>query len=318
MPRGTSKKAKKSKKPEKKDSGSGSDSGSSGSDSENAPFAPVFSFTTCDKDEKDPSIVKVARIGQTGEEPKYVALKYGDSSGPKTFDIPVDARKTLVPCLQDLPVATLKNRFPNRTYVAGSTLAGKSFLLGALAREFVCTYPSSRIVLITSLESDPAYTLLEDTLSEKGRFVRLLTDEAFGDDVPEEEQIQMRDLRGRFKKVLVLFDDWSVGASTSAQKACEAFMNKCLRAGRHHGISLALTNQVALGGVKTVNTITNSFSVMMFPSSSSRHHCIAFMKKYVGLNQEKIDQLLALPTRWLFLQRCIPRFAMTEYHCELL
>jgi hypothetical protein len=291
----------------------------SSSDSDDAPFAPQFSFTTCGADTKGhPELVKVARIGQTGDEPKYLALKYGDSSGSKNFDMPVDARTTLVPCLQDLPVASLKNTFPNRTYAAGATLSGKSWLLGAMAREFVCSYPSSRVVLVTSLESDPAYAMLEDLLSEKGRFVRLLTDEAFGDDVPEDEQIKMGDLRGRFKKVLVLFDDWSQAASPSARKACEVFMNKCLSAGRHYGISLALTNQVALGGAKTVNTITNSFSAMLFPNSSSRHHCIAFMKKYVGLNQETIDRLLALPTRWLFLQRCVPRLVISEYHAELL
>lgn len=283
-----------------------------------APFAPVFSILKVHEDEKDPSIVKVARIGERGEDITYVGIKYGDGSGPQELAIPVAVGSELIPTLPDLPVANLKNRFPNRLYAAGTTLSGKSHVIAQIAREYSVVNPNSRIVLITALESDPVYKTLEDILTPKKRFVRLMVDEAFGPDVEPDDEIKMADLKGRFKKCLCIFDDFDQVGCRETVKNVTAFLQRCLTAGRHHQISLAVTRQVALNGIKTVSILTQTFSILMFPHSSGRHHCIAFLKKYLGMPDDEIAELLAKPSRWLLIQRTPPRFAMTQYSIKLI
>ena len=212
----------------------------------------------------------------------------------------------------------LANKYASKMFIAGATLSGKSYLASKIARCWLATHPKKhRIILISALTSDPSWDAIERIVGED-RFVRLpLDDETFN----EESPISLSDLRGdpdKWSGGLVVFDDHLAGSSTKATKAAEKLKDRVLMAGRHLNLALIILQQQMLNSAQTRTTLTNIYQVVGFASSASRHHLIAFMKRYMALRDGQIEEIMSIPSRWILLNRVNPMYVLHEKGCFLL
>lgn len=236
----------------------------------------------------------IAKIkGKPFEQFKFVRIKRHDKE-PEGED---NIREFLLPDKCELQPLSIRqeNDMPNRTYVGGASLCGKSYLASKIAEDYNELFPDNRVVMFSAVEDDENFDKVKN-------FYRIDCDDIV------DEPIELEDLRD----TLCIFDDINAFADKDVIKEVNTLRDKIMSTGRHHNIDVVSTAQVTLDGKKSQQCILNNFCYVGFPKSGGRYHLKEYCKKYMALEKDQIDKVLNLPTRWVMLNRVPPQFCMHQ------
>lgn len=227
---------------------------------------------------------------------------------------------------------TQLNNEANRFLISGSGGSGKSYFAKHLADNFLEQYPKKKTVLISGTprvdnkifycekcikilekieEMDEPSEFLEDKIrrcKECGYIKKLKIDSEILDD-PIDINI--------FKHSLVIFDDIDRLDDDIADEL-HRMEKKIINTGRISDISIMVINQSILGGKKTSVANKNSFCATVFPNSGSKYEILYYLSKYLFFPIKLTNRLLDLPTRWLHMNICVPRYVLHQKGCLII
>lgn len=190
---------------------------------------------------------------------------------------------------------------PNRCFLGGASLCGKSWLSARLAEDYQEQFPENRIYMFSALEQDDNFDNLEN-------FYRINCDDIV------EDPIDIQDLSNS----LTIFDDINAFPDKEVVKEVNRLRDQLLATGRQHGTDVITTAQITLDGKKTQGCIINNMQYVGFPKSGGRHHLASYCKTYLAMDADEIKKVLKVPSRWVLLNRTPPLYVLHERGCWLL
>jgi len=193
--------------------------------------------------------------------------------------------------------------YPDRMIFAGSSLCGKSYLAGKIAEDYLAQGRNNRIAVFSAVDKDPAYDDLP------GDVIRVNCDESI-----LENPIDLEELAD----TLCVFDDIDSFANPAISKELNLLRDKCLAAGRHNNIGVMSISQVLMDGKKTRQNLLNGFRLVLFPQSGGKYQANNFLKRYMSMDDEKVQEINESPSRWVVLQRVKPLHWISEKEARII
>jgi hypothetical protein len=200
--------------------------------------------------------------------------------------------------LEPLMVRQGDNQMPNRVFIAGQSLCGKTYSAMRLAKDYNKIFPKNKVAVISWVEDDAS-------LNKKKvkNFVKINIDENILSDPLTLEE---------FHDKLVIFDDIDAYPDKNVVESLCRFRNSCINAGRHQQIDTICTRQNLLDAHKTRDILNGVFQIMFFPHSASRYQARQWMERYLFLPKKTIDRILNLPSRWVLINTCHPIYCLHQ------
>ena len=195
--------------------------------------------------------------------------------------------------------------FPNRVFVAGGTLQGKSYIASKLAEDYHKLFPKNKIILFSWVNNDDNYK----NLSKLKVFHKMRIDESI-----LENPFTLEELHDS----ICIFDDIEHFPDKEIRKELERVRDSCVNAGRHENIDVAVARQNLLEGILTKTCLNSSFQVIGFPHSSSRYQLSEFLRRHMRLDNTLIQKILNVPSRWVLINRNTPSYVLHQKGCFLL
>lgn len=184
----------------------------------------------------------------------------------------------------------------NRWNCAGPTLCGKSYHASKIAEDYQKQYPKNRIVLFTAIKD-------EDKNFEKiKKMYRIDCDQLVDDPIDLSE----------LKDSLCIFDDINSFKNKDTAKYINTLRDNIMSTGRHDNIDCITINQLLLDGHLTKSSLLNTFQIIAFPNSGGRAQLTSFLKRYMSLDNQLIDRITHLPSRWIAINRVNPNYVLFE------
>lgn len=237
-------------------------------------------------------------------EPEYLDLKKIEKKeGSNRLVSLEDTKKTFLPLM--LRQGTKEEPMPNKVFLAGAGLSGKSYLARKLAEDYALQYPDNKIVLISWVENDK--NLNEKTLGKN--FIRLNIDENILAD-----PIDIKD----FHDKLIIMDDIEHFENPYIVKELMRVRNSIVNAGRHNNTDLLCCRQVLMDSKNTRDLLNGVPNIIVFPHSSSRYQLKNYLLKYMMLDSNTVNKLMNVNSRWLLLSNTMPLYALWENGAMLL
>ena len=195
--------------------------------------------------------------------------------------------------------------FPNRVFIAGGTLQGKSYIASKLAGDYHKLFPNNKIILFSWVADDENYR----HLAKLKMFHKMRIDESILDN-----PISLDELHDS----VCIFDDIEHFPDKEIRNELERLRDSCVNAGRHANIDVIVCRQNLLEGPKTKTCLNSSFQVVGFPHSSSRYQLGEFLKRHMHMSNAIIQKILNVPSRWVLINRNTPSYVLYERGCFIL
>lgn len=188
------------------------------------------------------------------------------------------------------------NAQPNRVFIAGQSLCGKSYFAHMLAKDYNKLFPKNKVAFVSWVKDD-------SSLNDKKikNFCQLDIDEKIIHDPLTLEEMHNK---------LVIFDDVEALSDKNVKNELFDFRNKCINAGRHEQVDVIVCRQNLLDAHKTRDILNGVFQVVIFPHSASRYQARQWMERYLMLPKRIIDKILNVPSRWVLLNTAHPMYAL--------
>lgn len=192
-------------------------------------------------------------------------------------------------------------------YISGPSGSGKSYYASNLAKTYQKIFPDRDVYLFsrTDYKNDPAYVPLKP--------LQVNIDEKL-----IEEPIDIaRDIQAGS---LMIFDDVGTIRDDKIKKEVFKLMEDIMEVGRKLEISLIITNHLVNPNERKFGrTVMNELqSFTFFPKSGSAHQVTYCLKNYFGMSKKQIEEIMALPSRWVTVLKNYPQCVMHERGAYLL
>jgi hypothetical protein len=245
---------------------------------------------------RDPQFEKFKHIKKTVRDKEGRIIKLF-SYAASNFPLPLDRKDEVQPQI---------------IHITGQQGSGKSFFTRQYIKQYIKYKPDNRIYLFSYKQSDEAYDDLEQTEDNpEGKIIRLKIFE------PKflTQEIGLDELYD----ALVIFDDVEQLEEEHPKIFKKVYSVKSLicSLGRCKQVYVITITHQPLAGNKTKKDNLELTAVVVFPASS-KYHSRNLLEKYVGLRKEDIDKILNLKTRWVYVNKSIPRCIITKRRVELL
>jgi tRNA uridine 5-carbamoylmethylation protein Kti12 len=186
-------------------------------------------------------------------------------------------------------------------YVTGQSGSGKSYYVGNFLKEYKKKFPKNQMYLFSAVDDDKSL--------DKYKVGRINLNDEFARDPPK-----LTD----FKNSLVIFDDTDVIKDKRIRDTVYALMNLMLETGRHHNISVVLTNHLATNGKDTKRILNECHSMTLFMKSGSGKGIKYLLTEYLGLDKAQIKKLKKMETRATTIFKTYPMVGVGEREIFLL
>ncbi len=205
----------------------------------------------------------------------------------------------------DITIDGLFDQIPNEEvriiYIAGPSGSGKSTYAGHYIRNYKKIFPKAKVIVFSRLGEDEA---LDDI---KGLH-RVTIDEGLIEepiDITEEVE----------PNSIILFDDIDTIQNKKLQLAVNKLKQDILEIGRHMAIACVITSHLINPNERAAaRTLLNEMQTLtVFPKSGSAYQIKYALKQYFGLSPKQIDQILAIPSRWVTLFKNYPQIVLSEH-----
>ena len=122
-----------------------------------------------------------------------------------------------------------------------------------------------------------------------------------------------------FKDSILVFDDVeNLTTNKNIQDKMIKFLEECLNVGRSLKVSIIIISHVLLNYRFSRNMIMECNKVMMFPNSGIKYQYQNFLKTYVGLSKEQIENIFETNSRWLVVDKTTPICYITKNKFEII
>lgn len=195
--------------------------------------------------------------------------------------------------------------FPNRVFIAGGTLSGKSYIASKLAHDYHDQFPKNKIIVFSWVEDDKNYK----DLKKLKAFHKIRIDDSILDN-----PMTLNELHDS----LCIFDDIEHFSDKYIREELERLRDSAINAGRHCNIAVIVCRQNLLDGSKTKTCLNSSFQIISFPHSGSRFQLGGYLKRHEHMENKQVQKILNIPSRWVLLNRQSPPFVLHEKGCFLL
>lgn len=187
-----------------------------------------------------------------------------------------------------------------RIYICGPTGSGKSVLTSKYATEFKKMFPKSKLFVFSDVE--------EDEVIDNLKPIRIMLNEEIVENPIKPDEV---------KDSLCIFDDIDSIQNKKVSGSVCAFRDALLKRGRHENVNVVITGH-QITNYKDTRTILNECNyVCFFPKSGSTHGIKYMLKTYMGMNNNQINRIFDLPSRWVCVHKNFPLFVLYEKGCYL-
>ena len=192
----------------------------------------------------------------------------------------------------------------HRILVSGRSGSGKSWVIGMILDQMAHIYPKHDIVIISFVDEDEAL----DRMRNGRKPLRLnLTD-------PEVLNITP----AFFEESIVVFDDIEKGVDKTTVKFLLNLRATMFEVARHYNTHIISVSHDLLGGNINKTVRAEATGVFLFPQYNQPHQSMQYLKKYVGLNMKQVEEVMRLPSRWVYLSLVAPTYYVTNTTIKLL
>lgn len=204
-------------------------------------------------------------------------------------------------CIQQIPSYDERDTI----YIAGPSGAGKSTYAAQFMKEYKKRYPNNNLVLFSPKIDDPQLNILNPVQIK-------LCEENLIDPMTKINIDELRDS-------CVCFDDIEGISDKTLRDAVQNLRNEILVLGRSKHISCITISHLITDNKNTKYPITESQTVVMFPSGGLNYQYQRFLKNYCGLNNAQIHKILReTPSRWITMHKCYPYYILSKDMAYLL
>jgi energy-coupling factor transporter ATP-binding protein EcfA2 len=191
----------------------------------------------------------------------------------------------------------------NRLLIAGPSGAGKSTLAGKWLNALQAESPEDRdIYLLSRVAADGA-------LDDIPKLQRIPLDDEFAEAEPYTSD--------EFEDAVVIFDDTDTITNKAVRTAVTDLRDDILETGRHKRVdSIVITHQM-FQGAASKKPLGEATGVVLFPQTGSKYHIKRYLREYAGFDLETMKRIMAVPSRWVYIQRTHPCYVIHERGCFL-
>tara|TARA_B110000046_G_scaffold117360_1_gene124279 strand:- start:3532 stop:4470 length:939 start_codon:yes stop_codon:yes gene_type:complete len=191
----------------------------------------------------------------------------------------------------------LPQKESERLYVPAPSGSGKSTFIGMYLEELRKKYKKRPIYIFSRVQNDKPLDKFKNT-------TRIPLEQDYFNRNPLEIEA--------FKDGILIFDDIDTILDKSLVKYIRGFRDDVLETGRHYNITALSTSHLIANFLATRTLINEAMAIVIFPKGSSFYAISNFLERYMGFNKEKIRYVEDLPTRWVWLWKEYPKYAISE------
>lgn len=186
-------------------------------------------------------------------------------------------------------------------YIAGPSGSGKSTYAMNLIKDYLKIYPKADFFLIsrTNYKNDPVFKNM--------KIYQLKLDETILDN-PIDIESELSN------NAVLFFDDCNTIQDKKIKEYIEHLMSDIMEVGRKLNISIVITNHLVIPNEKKfARTVLNEMQqITVFPKSGSSQQIKYALKTYFGLNNNQINKIMELKSRWVTIIKSYPMTVLYE------
>ena len=194
----------------------------------------------------------------------------------------------------------------NTMFIAGESGSGKSFKAKQYAMQYKAFYPKNKIYLISYLDED-------ETLDEYKEIIRL---NAFNQEFLD-ECLDFK-LETEFNDTLVIFDDIDSVVNKKTKEIIYGLLNKMLRIGRHHNISVIYCGHSLYGTNELKYILDECQTITFFQRYLNFKKMKYLLENYFGLSKEQIAKVRAIKDRSTTYCKGADKLILSDTQCFIL
>jgi hypothetical protein len=180
-----------------------------------------------------------------------------------------------------------------RVLVCAPSGLGKSTWAASYAKLWLAGHPDGEIFIFVRTKKDPAFANLDYNEVD----VNKVDDLSF----------PLKD----FTNSLVIFDDMDNLPTKEAKKAIHLLINDLITNGRKLGIYTMYLSHTLMRGQETKIINNEANKVVLFNGAGDRQN-IKFLQEYAGMHLNEARSIAGIDSRWVCLQRSVPRYVVHE------
>lgn len=207
----------------------------------------------------------------------------------------IDRKKVKYETLNELMVIPRPQEQHQIIFVSGPPGSGKSHYTNDFSKAFKKLY-GARIILFTRNTED-------ETLDEE------LYEKVLIDDIDINKKFDPEE----FRDCLVIFDDIESSTKPKVTKYMYQLLSDLAKNGRHVNCTVIYTNQEAMLGIRTKTILRICSDFVIFPKFASKHEVPQVLRKYFGMNQNQIDYVLNVNSRWACIRKIAPQYVIHQH-----
>jgi len=238
-----------------------------------------------------------------------------------------------------------------RYFISGPSGSGKSTFSAGLVRVYEKRFPNNKIFMISSLQEDPAFDDIKQLIrvnlgyvsdnleveetkkktknkkEEEEEEEKKIPEKSSGAQKKESKKEKKEKLDRKYAKLnaddykdsLIIFDDVDTLMNSEMSRAILSFRDFLLEQHRHFNIFLVCTTHLLLNYQATRRLLNEAQKVVVFPSSGNDAMIKNFLKRYIGWNNETVEQFFTndISSRWKLVYKQFPNYVLSSNLCYL-
>jgi len=184
-------------------------------------------------------------------------------------------------------------------YCSGKSGSGKSYFVMKYVKEYQIQHPKNDVILFSSITSDVG------SLDKIKKLKKMKLDDAFIND-KELDNIE------NYKNTMVIFDDTDCINDKRLKQKINGILNKILETGRHENVSCCYTSHLSTKGFETKTILNETHLIVYFPQGSPPRVIKNLLENYIGLNNNQIQNVKKIESRWICISNIAPPVLMWE------
>jgi len=194
----------------------------------------------------------------------------------------------------------------DRIYITGETGCGKSTFIQQYVLKFIKKFPDAPVLLFSSKSADKAL----DNIKKISRV-------EIDDDIYI-NPYTLNEISSQGKPILCIFDDIEDFKNKKINKEVERLRDEIMRNGRSFGIYSIFVHHNPCDYKSTRNMIFEANKVVIFPKRSGQGTYNYLMEKKLLLNKETIELLNNLKSKYVCINKQIPKSIVSDKYIMLL
>lgn len=188
-------------------------------------------------------------------------------------------------------------------FIAGPSGAGKSYIARGLAERYRKQFSDRPVYLVSKLPQDDTLDAMKGGPPTRINVQKLV-------DQPIKDLEPLRDS-------LILFDDYDT-YTAPFDKAVFKLIDDIATMGRHTNTSMLCMSHYLTNYKKTRLLLTEATHYVIYPNSTGKQALTYFLKTYVGMDEDEINELKRMGSRWICIYKNYPMYMISEHSARLL